>query len=360
MITRLPSRRLGWVQRRVRMLPLLASLVLMAPRIGVADTLERAAFNQPGIESRLLADAEDGRLDDFTLFDAALIASGVTDESRLEAYRTRLVEVSDALTREATAEASLAARGRMVLAGLFRHLLTGQYQAECTEVDRTLDQGHFGCVTTTVLYRCLAERAGLPLTILAEPDHVYCRLDGDSPMEIQTTSPLGFLAADRPGRTGATSLRGGMPAPLDIPPRELSDVQLVAKIYFNRGVALAERRQFSSAVELLQIACRLDPDDAAAGRNWRACWNNWALAEADAGRYQQAASILAHGLRLVPDCGPFQDNEVHVYQRWVSQLCRAGEFDRALELLHAGYQRRPQVPLFLEGRRTVSELKRQD
>ena len=301
-----------------------------------------------GVKEQSRPDGAYSQTEDTSLLDAALVASGVTDSTKRSAYRARLETIVSRLERAPGDKRSVQSQGQTLLRGLFEHLLTGRYQAACTEVDRTLDTGDYNCVTATILYRYLAVRAGLPVTTLAERHHVYCRLDSDPPVTIQTTSAAGFLidigAASRPGSEQA---------------RELTDEQLVAKICYNRGVALAERRQFRAAVDLLQIACRLDVADTVARQNLLAGLNNWGLAEADAGHWQVAAEILTDGLRLAPDCAALRDNEVHVYQRWTVQLCRDGDFDQALRILEAGYQRRPDVPLFANGRQTVREIWRQ-
>lgn len=365
-------------------LPKLTLAVLLLANAFTVNSAAEPGGPSAGLEERLLQDAADGRWNEFPLFEAALIASGVTEPARLSAYRAQFDQIAQRLDREMAGTPSEPARAKAILRGLHEHVLTGCYQATCTELDCALDQGRYNCVTATILYRCLAVRAALSLTTWAEPSHVYCRWESDPPVEIQTTSPQGFggvvipLAVeaaasdhlpaesiDSHNTAGVSPAPAGVPCgswerdPAARPPRELTDVQLIAKVYFNRGRALLAGQQYRPALSLLRISCRLDPGDVVARQNLLACLNNWALAEADAGQFRLAAAILTYGLRTAPDYRAFLENDVHVHQRWVLQLCRAGAFAEALQILESAYRQRPEVPLFAEGRTVVCQIWRQ-
>lgn len=307
--------------------------------IVVADSacLPLEAFD--GSENKLLADAADGRLDHFSFFGAALLASGVADAETAATCRTRFARMRDSIAKVLTAEMSVRDRANEIFGRMHQQLLTGQYRTACTEPHRTLDDGHYNCVTATILYRCLCAEFGVPVKTIAETGHVYCRLEGDVPVTIQTTTPDGFPASD-PSNGG----------------REITDVQLLAKIYYNRGVGLLEEKQFRRALDLLQIGYRLDPQDQVAWRNILACINNWALSECDSGRFQEAAELLVCGMEMAPDYRPFLDNELYVYHRWVSRLCTDGRFKQAMDILETGYRRRPDAPLFDNGRQAVYQV----
>lgn len=308
------------------------------PTVAV-DTSHVTLETLDGAEDGLLADAADGRLDEFFLFDAALIASGAPNAENAAKCRTRFERFRTSVAQAITDEMPVRDRAKELFHGLHKQLLTGQYRAICTELHRTLDDGHYNCVTATILYRSLCKKFGVPIKTIAETGHVYCRLEGDSPTTIQTTTPDGFTASGTPN--------GG---------REITDVQLLAKIYYNRGVGLLEQDQFQQAFELLQIASRLDRHDKIAWRNTLACVNNWALSECDAGRFQEAAELLFRGLEMDPHYQPFLDNELHVHHRWVSRLCADGRFKEAMDILESGYERRPDAPLFDDGRLAVYQV----
>lgn len=311
------------------------SAIGQAPTV-VADSARLSLEAFDGAEDRLLADAADGRLDQFSLFDAALIASGAPDAENAATCHARFERFRASLARAITAEMSVRERAKEILRRMHQEFLTGQYRPACTELHRTLNDGRYNCVTATVLFRCLCAEFGIPLKTIAETGHVYCLLEGDGRATIQTTSLDGFTSSD------ATA--GG---------REITDVQLLAKIYYNRGVSLLEKNRFRQAFDLLQIGYGLDRQDQIAWRNILACLNNWALSECDAGRFQHAAELLLRGLEMAPNYPPFLDNELHVHHRWVSRLCTDRRYEQALSILESGYRRRPTAPLFEDGRRVV-------
>jgi len=301
-----------------------------------ADVSVSAPRTFDGAEGEMLDDAADGRLDRSSLFDAALLASGLQDAEEAATCRARFGQFRASLARTTSADTSQRDRARKIFRRLHQDILTGQYRTTCTELHRTLDDGHYNCVTATVLYRCVCTDVGVPIKAIAETGHVYCLLAGDEATAIQTTSRDGF-------GTSETSNDG----------REITDVQLLAKIYFNRAVSLLEQDRFHEAFDLLQISYQLDRQDRIVWRNILACINNWALSECDAGRFQHGVELLLHGLNMAPDYRPFLDNELHVHHRWVSQLCANGHFEQALEILESGYRRRPDAPLFDDGRLAV-------
>jgi len=304
------------------------------PAVANSSRLSLDVFD--GEEDGLLADATDGRLDQFSLFDAALIASGAPDVENAATCHARFERFRASLARAITAEMSVRERAEEIFRRMHQEFLTGQYRPACTELHRTLNDGHYNCVTATVLFRCLCAEFGIPLKTIVETGHVYCLLESDRPVAIQTTSLDGFTSSD--------AAVGG---------REITDVQLLAKIYYNRGVGLLEENRFQKAFDLLQIGYGLDRQDQIAWRNILACLNNWSLSECDAGRFQHAAELLLRGLEMAPDYRPFLDNELHVHHRWVSRLCTDGRFEQALSILESGYRRRPTAPLFEDGRRAV-------
>jgi tetratricopeptide (TPR) repeat protein len=135
--------------------------------------------------------------------------------------------------------------------------------------------------------------------------------------------------------------------------RPLSDVQLLGKVYYNRGVSLLEQQNFSGAVQLLNTAIRLDTHDEPARNNLLAAYNNWSLALCDKQDYAGAIKTLALAREINPQYGPLLTNDLHVHQKWVLHLCDQERYSSALELLEAGFQRRPEAPLFSAGRYAV-------
>ena len=298
-------------------------------------------------EARLLADAADGRLDGIGLLDAAVVAGG-GDRNEILAVRRKLdalwLEVGEPLI----AKLSVADRPRAILSALHRLVLTGKYKAECTEVQRTLESGDYNCVTATVLYLELCRRHGLAGSAVAIPAHVYCRLQGKQEQDIQTTCKDWFDVAGRNSNAFAKQV-----AAQAIPPRTLGDVELLSKVYYNRGVSQLEAHEYAAAITMLKISLVLDAADEPARNNLLAAHNNWALALCDAGDFATAADKLTAGRAIDAQYGPLQTNDLYVHQKWVLHLCERGQYSAAVDILEGGYQRRPEAALFDGGRYAV-------
>ncbi len=271
---------------------------------------------------RLGDDAADGHLEQHRFLSAALIVSGVESaETRreLEQRYDRWFERRAVVLREIKDPVEQA---RALLHALHRDWLTGQYFAACARVDQTLVEGHFNCVTATVLFHEAARRLGLPDRIIAVPGHVFNQLElPGRTVDVQTTSPTWLdPGAVRPAVPGGT-------------PRELTEVQLVGKLYYNRGVALLAQEQYEASAQLFGLALAWDPQDRSAAQNLLAAFNNGALAAAERRQYATAMKLLKAGMQFDPDFAPLQANYRHVAATWVRRLLATSQPRAARDLL---------------------------
>src|SRR5690606_27981556 len=103
--------------------------------------------------------------------------------------------------------------------------------------------------------------------------------------------------------------------------REIGELELLAKIDYNRGVAHLAAARFPEAEQEFRLSLQLDPLDQAAQENLLAALNNWALALSDQAEFEQAARLLERGRAVNPDYGPLRANDLHIHQRWAQALC---------------------------------------
>ncbi len=332
--------------RRLRPTTLLKMWILLMVSIaagGVAHALSPAGKTVPffdgrlgPLEKRLFADAADGRLDDFSLLEAALVAGGLEDVDRLRRYRTRFDALADELRRSDDLAGSPRRRARVVLEFLHCRILHAGYSIDCTGTSEALDRGRFNCVSASVLFNCLAAEAGLRACGLEVPRHAMSRvLLPDGSLDVETTCAGWFRLAGQPQRQIELLEKriGHDPGKHSSAARQISDVQMVALIYYNRGVDLLGKKRFSQAAAANAKALTLDPESTTARGNLLATMNNWAISLGSSGSYAQAAELLTQGLALDPNYEAFRLNYMHVHHQWVEHLRSAGLFEEALDVL---------------------------
>jgi hypothetical protein len=283
------------------------------------------------LEERMLADAADGRLDVYTPLEAALIAGGVSEESEL----SRVVRSLHALADEAPPrpDGSLRSQAQDMHDLLHGAVLTGAYNDDTADVRSTLTGGDYNCLTATILYIELCRRRGLAAFAVSLPGHVYSRVESRvsgsaESVDVQTTYRDWFRSAS----VWETQKPAG---------RCLKPTELIAKLYYNRGVRRHRQQRYAESVASLRTACSLDAEDAAARDNLLAAINNWALAECAAGRYRRAGELLAEGIRADATFKAFAENDVYVAGRWADSLCGQHDYRGALQVLQAAQSRHP-------------------
>ena len=322
------------------------------------------------VERALLQDVQsDGKWDRFDLFRAAMIVEGVRDPELIRTYDARL----DALVAKvlsglrAKGENSPRILARTLFEAMHKEILTQPYSLDCTELSKVMKTGHFNCVSATVLFNCLAEKAGLNVCALEMPGHALSRIkfaDGIT-MNLETTCPTYFDLQSEKDRERATLQRvapitaptnprtaqnAGAPPevvsdtelPSDL--REISPVQLTATIYYNIGVDLHAKKRYPEAAAANIKALYLDKGNEQAWTNLLASINNWVLdlvADKENGRYDIAAILLDEGVKLDPTYSNFRSNQTFVFYYWIHTLAGKGNFDTAQKVFEHAEKRIP-------------------
>lgn len=326
--------------------------------------VSRAAAHQPWygeatstLETRLLDEMGEGRLERFSLLEAGLIASGVDCPDELSRHVDQFTKITyQAFLGSQPSGSDAAIMADELLRRLHRLVLIGDYDPFCTEIDRTLATGNFNCVTATILFRYLAQLHGVTVATIGHPDHVFCRIPGSPPITIETTSPQGWIEGEFDGaESGRFDAHRSLDPTVSGQERMLTDVQLVAKIYYNRAVVLLKANAHAAALPWLLRATGLDPDDARARDNLLACLNNWALEETRSENFVEALRLFEQGREISPNYEPFVHNEIYVYLRWAEHLATERRLPEALQVLDEASQRHPSVSLLDQARTSMAQ-----
>ncbi len=132
-------------------------------------------------------------MDEFSLLDVALIASGVNDSAELGHYRDRMAAWAGELKQIGGADGSPRRQVEAIFTFLHGKILKGKYDIQCTDLRQALDEGRFNCVSATVLFNCLAGEMGFSCSGLETPGHVLSRVFlPDGQLDVETTCPRWF------------------------------------------------------------------------------------------------------------------------------------------------------------------------
>jgi tetratricopeptide (TPR) repeat protein len=308
---------------------------------------------QNSLEKRLFADAADGRLDEFSPLEAALVAGGVDNADELRRYEQKAKSLADEL-RQSDDSAGPREQIETVFDFMHRQVLCGGYDLAATDLRVVLDQGRFNCISATVLFNYFAGELGLKCRGLEMPSHAMSRvLLPEGPVDVETTCPRWFqLAGDLRQQTAAASENNAEPlwcsrpgcqgrrdacttngSPTAQKAREVSPSQLAAMIYYNRGVDLLTEKRFAEAAAANVKSLRLDPNNLTARGNLLATINNWSIHLGDSEHFAEAVDLLRRGLAIDRKFDAFAQNYVHVHHQWAEHLCREGRFEEALTIL---------------------------
>jgi tetratricopeptide (TPR) repeat protein len=228
-------------------------------------------------EAPLLADAADGRLDDHDLLAAALVADRIGDPMTQDRYRRQFDGWIAELRPELAGESDPAARGQAVFRFLQRRVLRGTYHESSSSLAGLFDCGEYNCVSSTVVFCCLAEHLQIDVQAAEAPGHVIARLiDGSNRLSPAVAGPREAF-------------------------RELPTLGLLALAYYNRGVDALESHDFDTALVENIKALRLDPASRTARSNLLAALNNGALAASDQGRHEAALARLRFVRSIAPE-----------------------------------------------------------
>lgn len=253
------------------------------------------------LESELVSDLADGQLDRTTLLDAALIIGGLSDRSTMRRCQARWKAFRTLVGHNVTTDASSLDAAKQVFRFMHDEILVGEYFEDCNAIDRALLDGDYNCVTATILFCCLARESNVEVRPESLPGHVRCLVLPHN-VPIETTDPSWHLHAFSP-----TANEDG---------RCLTDVELLAKLFYNRGLAELNRGNFAAALAATELSWQLDGNHEAARDNVATVVNNWALELSGRSNFAEALSLLERGRQLVPDHPILYANESHIRDAW--------------------------------------------
>jgi tetratricopeptide (TPR) repeat protein len=285
-------------------------------------------------EAALFADVKDGHFQKKSFEEAALLASGVTDNAKRQAYLRHIDDLAKQAAK-ATADAKTPqAKGENLLKWLHAGPMAKGYEAHQTNVSGILDTGKFNCVSSATLYNIFALRQGLDVRAIEVPDHAFSILyDGTKHADVETTTNAGFNPERDPAVVKQFKEKTGLvylPDSHASERREVREAGLAAIIYYNRGVELTLEKRYHEALLMYFRAMSLDPEFASAVKNALAVLANWSGELATEKKFEEALKVLTVGVDLAPKDATLLHNRKVVWIEWAGSESDA---DKALAIL---------------------------
>ena len=331
-------------------------------------------------ETSLFQDAGDGKLDQWSLAEAALLSNGILDTGQRKKYLDRIDQITEQAGKFIKDTETPYQKGEQLLKWLHANVMKAGYEKHQTDLSVILDTGKFNCVSSATLYNIVGLRLGLDVRAIEVPDHAFSiQYVGTKHADVETTNAAGFNPARDPRILERFTRETGfnyIPDRHADKRREVTNIGLMALTYYNHGVTHSENKQyaaalvdyfralsldsefpsaiqnvlstlhywsgdlsktsrFEKALDVVSIGLRLAPDDHRFRHNQKALWQAWALTEIENGRHETAFSILARAAKAIPG-GGFEQMQSYVFIHPGEKLVEAKQWEKALQLAGTG------------------------
>lgn len=310
-------------------------------------------------EHRFLGECLDEKNVSYSLMEASIIASHPSNPTMANRLARSYKQAESRLLSRITPTDSKLQRAEKILVFMHEELMLGGYQLEQTTMENLFSNGRYNCVTATILYCCLGRAAGLEVRAVELPGHAMCWVKTErGEIDVETTCATWFQYLDD-AQTRKRVIRDLIRQAQDdvdtAQVRAISDRELIAKVYYNRGVDFLAVKDFRSALESNAIALLLDPTSHTTKGNLLATINNWALNLCYEGKFTQSAELLRKGILEEPEYAMFRKNHVHVYHCWIDNLYRSGRLQEALTVSHLALSEQPAEEHFIKLNQQLQE-----
>lgn len=210
-----------------------------------------AANDFPSLEPTFVFESEEEDFSSREIFRAALLFSE-SPAVDVTPWLSKYDELEAHVTSDAFLSLPELERAESVLDFLYERVLKN-YQLKQTKLTVALDRGTYNCVSSSVLYLCLAKASGLEVVGNRAPDHSFISVNIDGRwIDVETTNPMGF----NPGMRRQISSGAAGTKYAVVPKRQysgrhrISDRMLVSLVANNLVSVLMDAGRFDDAVPL--------------------------------------------------------------------------------------------------------------
>ncbi len=294
------------------------------------------------MEKKFFQDAADGKLDQFSYLEAALIASGVKNKRKINYFlkvfdqlHKQLANLKDFNTRTSYQKSEL------ILIYLHK-IMFKKYRIHASQLDRVFRKGEFNCVSSAIIYNALCQQFGIPTKGVLVPDHVFSMLSlKEKLIDVETTTVYGFDPEGKNrGNNSFQKLTGfqyyGQSE------REyrhvLTNIQLIATIYSNRAAFSKNDFNYARGIENSIKALIIYPRLIEAKNNLKANYVNWAAYLNKKRKFPLSLKVLKEGLTIFANDKHLVEALKITYQSYALYLTQTKNFDKALLIIRFAQQ----------------------
>jgi hypothetical protein len=259
-----------------------------------AVALDSQAGQQPltADEMNLFRDAADGRAEHWTMAEAALVASGVTDRNQRLGYMAQIDQITEE-AKVATANAKTPkAKAKQLIMFLLKGPMKAGYVSGQFNLRVLLDTNEFNCCSSAALFIIVGHRLNMEVAAVQRPGHIFARIPG---YDVETTSGALYPSNIRAERI----LKGlaknnedlGATYTIDRPFHETGDFGSLTSMYYDTACDQDNAKDYGNAVvSYLKAAC-LDNTNPNLGYHLDHSFSNWFKACMKNHQVGQAAAV---------------------------------------------------------------------
>ena len=288
-------------------------------------------------ETSLFKDAADGKLDQWSFAEAALLSSGVLEADKRQQYLAQIDRITEQAKKAVKNAQTPYEKGETLLKWLHGNIMDGGYEKYQTDLSVILDNGKFNCVSSATLYNIIGRRLDLDLRAIEVPDHAFSiQYQGTKHADVETTNAGGFNPARDPRILERFTQQTGfsyIPDRHADKRREVTNIGLMALTYYNHGVTNGEKGKYATALLDYFRALSLDPEFPSAIQNVLSTLHNWSGEHVDEKKFAEALKIVEIGLRLAPEDKRFLHNQQALWQTWALSEIKNNNRQEALDIL---------------------------
>ncbi|MEC9002897.1 MAG: hypothetical protein VX644_05960 [Planctomycetota bacterium] len=288
-------------------------------------------------ETSLFKDAGDGKLDQWSLAEAALLSNGILEAGQRKKYLDQIDQITGQAQKLLKDTATPYQQGEQLLKWLHANVMKAGYEKHQTDLSVILDTGKFNCVSSATLYNIVALRLGLDVRAIEVPDHAFSiQYVGTKHADVETTNAAGFNPARDPRILERFTRETGfnyIPDRHADKRREVTNIGLMALTYYNHGVTHSENEDYAAALVDYFRALSLDPEFPSAIQNVLSTLHHWSGDLSKASRFEKALDVVSIGLHLAPDDHRFHHNQKALWQAWALDEIENDRREAALSIL---------------------------